>query len=369
MMITQSEVGCVGASKKEIITDSPTNGQKIRHVWSMFLRLLGILDPYIQIKGKAPPPYYKCLGPPSKPSNESDKVYNMINYDIGYSPWKLCAYDSRIDYKIAGGGNVTINDWSNPNPEYDPKTIKNYTNRFVNWKNSMVPWPVTASRWHNSALVPPMLTYRREGHVHWQPDIWRAVAATSSIHSTRPNRTKLYYIQACLPPPYAFMYTNDSNKLQIYPNYTGGPTIVICDQCILSTCITSSFNVQAFVILKRLTYLMTPVNITGIWYDNYGLLVLQQVKELLRPRRLIGLLILGIAALIASIASVTVAAVSLSQQVHTAQHVNDLSKNVSLTLATQETIDRKLEAKVDALEEAVLHIGTELQALRVQCVS
>ena len=48
----------------------------------------------------------------------------MINYDIGYSPWKLCTYDSRIDYKIAGGGSVTINDWSNPNPEYYPKTIK-----------------------------------------------------------------------------------------------------------------------------------------------------------------------------------------------------------------------------------------------------
>ncbi|XP_043328041.1 endogenous retrovirus group K member 7 Env polyprotein-like [Cervus canadensis] len=162
------------------------------------------------------------------------------------------------------------------------------------------------------------------------------------------------------------MYTNGSNKLQIYPNYTGGPTIVTCDQCILSTSVTSSFNIQAFVILKRPPNLMIPVNSTGIWYDNYELLVLQQVKELLRSRRLIGLLILGISALIASIASVTVAAVSLLQQAHTAWHVNDLSKNVSLTLATQETIDRKLEAKVDALEEAVLHIGTELQALRVR---
>ena len=143
------------------------------------------------------------------------------------------------------------------------------------------------------------------------------MATASSVFSTRLNKTILYYIQACLPSPFAFMYTNDSNKLQIYPNYTVGPTIVICYQCILSTCITSSFNVQAFVILKRLPYLMTPVNIMGIWYDNYGLLVLQQVKELLRPCRLIGLLILGISALIASIASVTVAAVSLLQQVHT----------------------------------------------------
>ena len=32
----------------------------------------------------------------------------------------------------------------------------------------------------------------------------------------------------------------------------------------------------------------------------------------------------------------------------------------------QEIIDRKLEGKIDALEEAVMHTGTELQALRVK---
>ena len=55
-----------------------------------------------------------------------------------------------------------------------------------------------------------------------------------------------------------------------------------------------------------------------------------------------GLLILGIAALIEAIASVTAAAISLSQQVHTAQYVDTMSKNVSLTLTTQEAIDKKL---------------------------
>ena len=60
------------------------------------------------------------------------------------------------------------------------------------------------------------------------------------------------------------------------------------------------------------------------------------------------------------------AAISLTQQVHTAQYVNDMSKNVSLALATQKFMDRKLEVKIDALKEAVMHIGTELQALRVK---
>lgn len=43
-----------------------------------------------------------------------------------------------------------------------------------------------------------------------------------------------------------------------------------------------------------------------------------------------------------------------------------MSKNVSLTLTTQEVIDKKLEIEVDALEEAVMHIGTELQTLKVR---
>ena len=41
-------------------------------------------------------------------------------------------------------------------------------------------------------------------------------------------------------------------------------------------------------------------------------------------------------------------------------------KNVSLTLATQEVIDRKLEMRVDGLEEPIMHIGTELQSLKLK---
>ena len=111
---------------------------------------------------------------------------------------------------------------------------------------------------------------------------------------------------------------------------------------------------------------MVPVAVNTYWYDNYGLAVLQQLQDLMRPQRLVGLLILGISALITTITSVTVAAISLTQQVHTAQCVSDMSKNVSLALAMQEIIDRKLELKVDALEEAVMHIGPELQALKVK---
>ena len=64
----------------------------------------------------------------------------------------------------------------------------------------------------------------------------------------------------------------------------------------------------------------------------------------MRLQWFVGLLILEIAALITTITSVTVAAISLTQQVHTAQFVDTMSKNVSLTLATQETINRKFRS-------------------------
>ena len=111
---------------------------------------------------------------------------------------------------------------------------------------------------------------------------------------------------------------------------------------------------------------MIPVTVPNYWYNNYGLAVLQQLQDLMQTRQFVGLLILGIAALITAITSVTMAAISLTQQVHTAQYVDTMSKSVSLTLAIQEAIARKLEMRVDTLEEAIIHIETEFQALKVK---
>ena len=75
---------------------------------------------------------------------------------------------------------------------------------------------------------------------------------------------------------------------------------------------------------------------------------------------------MGITALIARIASVTVSVVVLTKEVHTASFVNQLSKNVSLALTTQEIIDKKIENKVNALEEAVLLMGQEITNLKIK---
>ena len=55
---------------------------------------------------------------------------------------------------------------------------------------------------------------------------------------------------------------------------------------------------------------------------------------------------MGITALIAIIASVTVSAVALLKEVHMASFVNQLSKNISIALTMHEIIDKKIENKV-----------------------
>ena len=103
---------------------------------------------------------------------------------------------------------------------------------------------------------------------------------------------------------------------------------------------------------------MVPVKLEVEWFEDYALKILYEFNGLIsQSKRFIAALIMGITALIAIIASVMVSAVALSKEVHAASFVDQLSKNVSIALTTQEIIDKKIEYKVNALEETVLLIG------------
>lgn len=69
----------------------------------------GVLDPYTSLLFKSPPEYLNCDN-----AAPSDVIWNTIDGRSGYPIWKPCTYNSRIDYRIPGGGNYTIQDWSNP---------------------------------------------------------------------------------------------------------------------------------------------------------------------------------------------------------------------------------------------------------------
>ncbi|XP_053757481.1 endogenous retrovirus group K member 13-1 Env polyprotein-like isoform X1 [Panthera pardus] len=121
------------------------------------------------------------------------------------------------------------------------------------------------------------------------------------------------------------------------------------------------------MIVQRPPYLMVPVTLNTTWFDSYGLQALQDVNALLvHGRRFIAPLILGITAFIALATSLSLSAIALSQEIHTATFTDQLSKNVPMALPTQEIIDSKLDSKVNALEEAVPMIGQEQTSFKVR---
>ena len=82
--------------------------------------------------------------------------------------------------------------------------------------------------------------------------------------------------------------------------------------------------------------------------------------SLFRPKRFVAALILGITALSAILISFALSTTALVQQLHTAHFVNDIHGNISISLSELHIIDKKLEAKVSALEEVVLAIGQDI---------
>ena len=93
---------------------------------------------------------------------------------------------------------------------------------------------------------------------------------------------------------------------------------------------------------------------------------LKRLNELIRPKRFVAALILGITALIAILASFTLSTTALVQQQHTAHFVNDMHKNISVALSELYFIDKKLEAKVNALKEVMLAIGQDIANIKTR---
>jgi len=121
-----------------------------------------------------------------------------------------------------------------------------------------------------------MLSYTTKKQTYWQPEIWRTLAATAPVSLYRPDSNSTYSILACLPSPYVFLFTNDSKRLNVCMNYSGGPNIVTCEQCMLSSCLTPQYNVCSLW-----CYNAHPVTVTSHWYDNCSLAVLQQLQDLM----------------------------------------------------------------------------------------
>ena len=87
--------------------------------------------------------------------------------------------------------------------------------------------------------------------------------------------------------------------------------------------------------------------------------MLKRVNALIRPKHFVVALILSISALIVILTSLTDSTVTLVSDMKSAQFVNDVNKNVSLTLARQWVTDKILEVKSGAVEDVILTLGQE----------
>nr|UVF62131.1 MAG: envelope protein [Bat faecal associated retrovirus 1] len=200
-----------------------------------------------------------------------------------------------------------------------------------------------------------------------QPYLWRLMAATAPIRYKHGNSTLDFSITACVPPPYllvvGLVHVNPVSQRED----EGDGYEIVCSKCNLTNCLSPADGIWDVILVHQPAFVMIPVNISGPWYQHTGVQILGEIKEMLaRPRRFVGLLVAGIAALVAIVATATTAAVALTQEIHTAQYVNQLAKNISIALGAQERIDRKIEQRLDVLEQTVLLIGDQLTALKVR---
>ena len=84
------------------------------------------------------------------------------------------------------------------------------------------------------------------------------------------------------------------------------------------------------ILPKRPRYVLLPVELgNDPWFENSGLQTLKRLNELIRPKRFVAALILGITALIAILTTLTISTTALDQQLHTDHFVYDMHMYIS----------------------------------------
>ncbi|XP_059012791.1 endogenous retrovirus group K member 25 Env polyprotein-like [Mustela lutreola] len=220
--------------------------------------------------------------------------------------------------------------------------------------------------------IPPILTPQRGYPI--RTEIWKLMAAfggalryilqasnTKTLFEYEIFRQAFGYPQACVPHPFMLVVGNLTvNREKATYHFS-------CYNCTLTNCIRGVPPGNGVLMVKQPPFIMIPVNISKPWYSNPGLELWERVQTALsRPRREIGLLVLGIVSLITLIATAVTASVSLAQAVHTADTVDQLAYNTSMVMGTQEDIDKRIETRLNAVYDTVRFLGEEIQSLKLR---
>lgn len=353
--------GCLKVSYRTLLTDAPDPADKSkRWVWEMQMQTLGFPSYNETFEKKDDMPLDSCI---SK-YRDKDQFWDA---SLTQAPtWLTCGFShAAMRFAPRGEHDVTIWDYSasSGDKQYE-NVIKTKKEDFHGY--TWVGMGEKLTRWFSPGFVESIWVAEKGNETVIHPSLFRLIAASNMLIEKRPNKTKSEPIglRACVSYPYAILLGEVGlvNIRQEAASYH-----VYCHSCKLTNCISSSENKQLKVMLlvQRPPFVMLPVELGDEpWYDNSALQVLYRLNELIRPKRFVAALILGIAALISILTTFAVATTALVQEIQTAHFVESMNNNITLALKIQAAIDNKLEAKINILEEAVLAIGQDVANLK-----
>ncbi|XP_064225209.1 endogenous retrovirus group K member 9 Env polyprotein-like [Aotus nancymaae] len=280
------------------------------------------------------------LTSPHFPDKDRPRCYPTNHSFDSFPPWRTCyTVHQAVRYTLSSG--FTLYDWSVPFP-----------------RNNFAPHYHVPGGWSTPLVSTP------SGRLF--PSLWRLFPALVPAYYKVGSRSPTYvpssspyhrhYVKACVAAPYALLYGS------INITFTSGQYFISCSSCTLTNCLDSSvFPTPTILVVHQPPYVMLPVNISGPWYEEHSLQILHQMRDLLlRPKRFIGLLVTGILAIVSIVATAATAAAGLAHSVQTATYVNHLAQNISVSMGTQMDIDKKLEVKLNALEQTVTLLGDKV---------
>jgi hypothetical protein len=146
-------------------------------------------------------------------------------------------------------------------------------------------------------------------------------------------------VKACVPYLYAILLCDfDRVKITNLSKYFH----IHYNSCQLTNCVDFDLDKEPAVMIlsKRPAYVLLPIELGNIpWFENSGMQTLKRLNELIRSKRFVAALILGITALIAILTSFALSTTALVQQLHTDYFVNEMHRNISIALSELHIID------------------------------
>jgi hypothetical protein len=101
-----------------------------------------------------------------------------------------------------------------------------------------------------------------------------------------------------------------------------GYIVLLVKGATLTTCISSHNKDKPILVMVQPPYVLVSTNSSGDWYADIGLQIVKEIKGfLLREKRMVRLIIAGIAAFVTMIATAATVVVALTQAVQNAHYV------------------------------------------------